>query len=141
MVAAYVRGAAAHGMLTTVKHFPGHGDTGTDSHLGVARVEGNMDHLKSVELPPFQQAISSGDAAVMVAHLAVPALDNDANHVATISPRVVTDVLKNEMGFKGFVVKNALEMRGLTSIYPPGAVSQTARAAVDAVKAGDDVIL
>lgn len=141
MVSAYIKGAAEHGMLTTVKHFPGHGDTGTDSHLGVARVEGNMEHLKSIELPPFQQAISAGVAAVMVAHLSVPALDNDANHVATISSRVVTDVLKNELGFHGVVVTDALEMRGLTSIYPPGAVSQTARAAIDAVKAGDDVIL
>jgi beta-N-acetylhexosaminidase len=141
MVAAYIKGASEHGMLTTVKHFPGHGDTGTDSHLGVARVEGNLEHLKTIELPPFQQAISAGVAAVMVAHLAVPALDSDANHVATISPRAVNDVLKNEMGFHGVVVTDAMEMRGLTSIYPPGAVSPTARAAVDAVKAGDDVIL
>jgi beta-N-acetylhexosaminidase len=141
LVSAYIKGAAEHGMLTTVKHFPGHGDTSTDSHLGVARVEGNMEHLKSIELPPFQQAILAGVAAVMVAHLSVPALDNDANRVATISPRVVTDVLKNQMGFRGVVVTDALEMRGLTSIYPPGPVSPTARAAIDAVKAGDDVIL
>ncbi len=141
MVSAYIKGAAEHGMLTTVKHFPGHGDTGTDSHLGVARVEGDMEHLKSIELPPFQQAISANVAAVMVAHLAVPALDNDANRVATISPRVVTDVLRNQMAFHGVVVTDALEMRGLTAIYPPGPVSPTARAAVDAVKAGNDVIL
>jgi beta-N-acetylhexosaminidase len=141
LVSAYIKGATEHGMLTTVKHFPGHGDTSTDSHLGVARVEGNMEHLKSIELPPFQQAISAGVAAVMVAHLSVPALDDDANRVATISQRVVTDVLKNQMGFRGVVVTDALEMRGLTGIYPPGPVSPTARAAVDAVKAGDDVIL
>jgi beta-N-acetylhexosaminidase len=141
LVSAYIKGAAEHGMLATVKHFPGHGDTGTDSHLGVSRVEGNLEHLKSIELPPFQQAISAGVAAVMVAHLAVPALDNDANRVATISPKVVTEVLKNQLGFHGVVVTDALEMRGLTSIYPPGPVSPTARAAVDAVKAGDDVIL
>lgn len=141
LVSAYIKGAAEHGMLTTAKHFPGHGDTGTDSHLGVARVEGDMEHLKSIELPPFQQAISAGVAAVMVAHLSVPALDNNANRVATISPKVVTDVLKTQMGFKGVVVTDALEMRGLTSIYPPGPVSPTARAAVDAVKAGNDVIL
>ncbi len=141
LVAAYVKGAAEHGMLTTVKHFPGHGDTGTDSHLGVAKVQGDMAHLQSVELPPFRQAIEAGVAAVMVAHLSVPALDNDTNHVATISPRVVNDVLKNQLGFHGVVVTDALDMRGLTSIYPPGPVSATARAAVDAVKAGDDVIL
>src|SRR6266566_2076558 len=88
LVAAYIRGAHSAGLLTTAKHFPGHGDTGTDSHLGVARVEGNLEHLKSIELPPFQQAISANVAAVMVAHLAVPALDNDADRVATISPKV-----------------------------------------------------
>src|SRR5215472_1089306 len=141
MVSAYIKGAADHGMLTTAKHFPGHGDTGTDSHLGVARVEGDLQHLQSVELPPFREAISANVASVMVAHLAVPALDNDPNKVATISPRLVTDVLRHELGFQGVVVTDALEMRGLTSIYPPGAVSPTARAAVDAVKAGNDVIL
>jgi beta-N-acetylhexosaminidase len=141
MVSAYIKGAAEHGMLTTAKHFPGHGDTGTDSHLGVARVEGDLQHLQSVELPPFHDAISAGVAAVMVAHLAVPALESDPNKVATISPRVVTDVLQHELNFHGVVVTDALEMRGLTSIYPPGAVSPTARAAVDAVKAGNDVIL
>ncbi|HZU31536.1 MAG TPA: glycoside hydrolase family 3 N-terminal domain-containing protein [Candidatus Angelobacter sp.] len=141
MVSAYIQGAAEHGLLTTAKHFPGHGDTGTDSHLGVARVEGSLDHLKSIELPPFEQAVSAGVAAVMVAHLSVPALDNDPNKVATISTRVVTDVLEHQLGFHGVVVTDALEMRGLTSIYPPGAISPTARAAVDAVKAGDDVIL
>jgi beta-N-acetylhexosaminidase len=141
MVSSYIKGAAEHGMLSTVKHFPGHGDTGTDSHLGVAKVEGDMAHLQSIELPPFQQAISAGVAAVMVAHLSVPALDSDAKHVATISPRVVNDVLKKQLGFRGVVVTDALDMRGLTNIYPPGPVSPTARAAVDAVKAGDDVIL
>ncbi|HEY7406504.1 MAG TPA: glycoside hydrolase family 3 N-terminal domain-containing protein [Candidatus Angelobacter sp.] len=141
MVSAYIKGAAEHGMLTTAKHFPGHGDTGTDSHLGVARVEGDLQHLQSTELPPFREAISAGVAAVMVAHLAVPALESDPNKVATISPRVVTDVLQHELNFHGVVVTDALEMRGLTSIYPPGAVSPTARAAVDAVKAGNDVIL
>lgn len=141
MVSAYIKGASAHGLLTTAKHFPGHGDTSTDSHLGVARVEGNLQHLQTIELPPFREAISAGVPAVMVAHLAVPALENDPNKVATISSQVVTDVLRQQLGFQGVVVTDALEMRGLTSIYPPGLVSPTARAAVDAVKAGDDVIL
>ena len=85
MAAAFIRGARSQGMLTTVKHFPGHGDTGTDSHLGVARVEGDRDHLNKVELPPFRQAIAAGVDSVMVAHLAVPALEPDPNKVATIS--------------------------------------------------------
>jgi beta-N-acetylhexosaminidase len=141
LVAAFIRGSRAHGMLVTVKHFPGHGDTGTDSHLGVARVEGDLKHLENVELPPFKKAIDAAIDSVMVAHLAVPALDPDPNKVATISSAIIDGVLKKQMGFKGVVVTDALEMRGLTSLYPPGQGSPTAKAAVDAVKAGNDVIL
>jgi beta-N-acetylhexosaminidase len=141
LVAAFIRGAKAHGMLTTAKHFPGHGDTSTDSHLGVAKVEGDVARLQSVELPPFKKAISAGVDAVMVAHLSVPALDSDPNRVATISKSVVSGVLREQMGFKNIIVTDALEMRGLTSLYPPGQGNPTAKAAVDAVKAGNDVIL
>ena len=141
LVAAFIRGARAHGMLTTAKHFPGHGDTGTDSHLGVAKVEGDLSRLESVELPPFREAVRAGVDSVMVAHLAVPALESDPNKVATISKHVVDGVLREELGFKNIVVTDALEMRGLTSLYPPERGSPTARAAVDAVKAGNDVIL
>jgi len=140
-VAAFVRGAQAHGMLTTAKHFPGHGDTGTDSHLGVAKVTGDMERLNHVELQPFKKAIAAGVDAVMVAHLAVPALDPDPDKVATVSPRVVNGVLKNQLGFKNLVVTDAMEMRGLTSLYPPEQGNPSGKAAVDAVKAGDDVIL
>src|SRR5215469_14634842 len=100
MVSAYIKGAAGHGMLTTVKHFPGHGDTGTDSHLGVARVEGNLAHIQSIELPPFKKAIDAGVDSVMVAHLAVPALEPDPNMVATISSRIIEGALKTQLGFK-----------------------------------------
>jgi beta-N-acetylhexosaminidase len=141
LVAAFVRGAKSHGMLTTAKHFPGHGDTGTDSHLGVAKVEGDMERLNRVELQPFRKAIDAGVDAVMVAHLAVPALDPDPDKVATVSPRVVGGVLKQQLGFKNLVVTDAMEMRGLTSLYPPQQGNPSAKAAVDAVKAGDDVIL
>src|SRR5215472_11676868 len=141
LVAAFIRGAKAHGMLTTAKHFPGHGDTGTDSHLGVAKVEGDLSRLESVELLPFREAVRAGVDSVMVAHLAVPALESDPNKVATISKNVVDGVLREELGFKNIVVTDALEMRGLTSLYPPERGSPTARAAVDAVKAGNDVIL
>jgi beta-N-acetylhexosaminidase len=140
-VAAFIRGARANGMMTTAKHFPGHGDTGTDSHLGVARVEGDLARLESVELPPFKTAIGAGVDSVMVAHLAVPALDSDPNKVATISKNVVSGILREQLGFKNLVVTDALEMRGVTSLYPPGQGSPTASAAVDAVKAGNDVIL
>ncbi len=141
LVAAFIKGSRAHGMLTAAKHFPGHGDTGTDSHLGVARVEGDLARLEKVELPPFQKAIDADVDSILVAHVAVRALDPDPNKVATISHKVITDVLKNQLKFNGVVVTDALDMRGLTSLYPPGEGSPTAKAAVDSVKAGNDVIL
>jgi beta-N-acetylhexosaminidase len=137
LVAAYIRGARANGMMTTAKHFPGHGDTATDSHLGVAQVTGDMTRLKSVELPPFQKAIEAGVDSVMVAHVSVPALDSDPNHVATTSPAIVTGLLKNQLGFKGIVVTDALDMAGLTRLYG----AHIGRAAVAAFKAGNDVLL
>jgi beta-N-acetylhexosaminidase len=137
LVIAYIRGAQANGMMATVKHFPGHGDTATDSHLGVAQVTGDMTRLKSVELPPFQKAIAAGVDSVMVAHVSIPALDSDPNHVATTSPAIVTGLLKNQLGFKGIVVTDALDMAGLTRLYG----AHIGRAAVDAFKAGNDVLL
>jgi beta-N-acetylhexosaminidase len=94
MAGAYIRGARSNGMLTTAKHFPGHGDTATDSHLGVAQVNGDMPRLESVELPPFRKAIEAGVDAVMVAHVTVPALESDPNRVAVTSPAIVTHLLK-----------------------------------------------
>jgi beta-N-acetylhexosaminidase len=137
LVTAYIRGARAGGMMTTVKHFPGHGDTATDSHLGVAQVTGDTARLKAVELPPFQRAIAAGVDSVMVAHVSVPALDSDPNHVATTSSAIVTGLLKNQLGFKGIVVTDALDMAGLTRLYN----AHIGRAAVDAFKAGNDVLL
>jgi beta-N-acetylhexosaminidase len=141
MVAAFIRGARAHGMLTTAKHFPGHGDTATDSHLGVALVPSDAAHMASVELPPFKKAIAAGVDSVMVAHVTVPALDPDPNKVATISAAVINGVLRKQLGFKNLVVTDALEMRGLTSLYPPGQGNPAGRAAVDSVKAGNDMLL
>jgi beta-N-acetylhexosaminidase len=136
LVAAYIRGARANGMLTTAKHFPGHGNTGTDSHLAVATVDEDLEGLRAVDLPPFRKAIEAGVDAVMTAHIRVPALDPDPNLVATTSPAVVTDLLKNELGFKGIIVTDALDMAGLTRLYGGNA----GRAAVDAFKAGNDVL-
>lgn len=141
LVAAFIKGSKEHGMLTAAKHFPGHGDTGTDSHLGVAKVQGDMAHLESIELPPFKKAIDAGVDSILTAHVAVPALEPDPNKVATISENVITNLLEKQLGFKGVVITDALEMRGLTALYPPSQGSPTAHAAVDAVKAGNDVIL
>jgi beta-N-acetylhexosaminidase len=137
LVAAYIKGAHQAGMLTTVKHFPGHGDTATDSHLGVASVNVDRAHLDSIELPPFRQAIAAGVDSVMVAHVTVPALDSDPNHVATISPAVVTDLLEKQLGFKGLIVTDALDMAGLTHLF----ANDIGRAAVEAFKAGNDLLL
>jgi beta-N-acetylhexosaminidase len=137
LVAAYIKGAHEGGMLTTVKHFPGHGDTATDSHLGVASVNVDRAHLDSIELPPFRQAIAAGVDSVMVAHVTVPALDSDPNHVATISPVIVSDLLEKQLGFKGIIVTDALDMAGLTHLF----ANNIGRAAVEAFKAGNDLLL
>jgi beta-N-acetylhexosaminidase len=137
LVSAYIKGAHEGGMLTTVKHFPGHGDTATDSHLGVASVNVDRAHLESIELPPFRQAIAAGVDSVMVAHVTVPALDPDPNHVATISTAVVSDLLEKQLGFKGLIVTDALDMAGLTHLF----ANDIGRAAVEAFKAGNDLLL
>ena len=137
LVAAYIKGAHEAGMLTTAKHFPGHGDTATDSHLGVASVTVDRARLDSVELPPFRRAIEAGVDSVMVAHVTVPALDADPNHVATISPAVVSELLQKQMGFNGIVVTDALDMVGLTHLF----INDIGRAAVEAFKAGSDLLL
>jgi beta-N-acetylhexosaminidase len=137
LVAAYIKGAHEGGMLTTVKHFPGHGDTATDSHLAVASVNVDRAHLDSIELPPFRQAIAAGVDSVMVAHVTVPALDSDPNHVATISPVIVSDLLEKQLGFKGIIVTDALDMAALTHLF----ANNIGRAAVEAFKAGNDLLL
>ena len=136
-MAAYIRGAHQGSMMTTAKHFPGHGDTATDSHLGLAQVTGDRARLDAVELPPFRRAIEAGVDAVMVAHVTVPALDADPNRVATTSRAIVDGLLKEDMGFKGIVVTDALDMAGLTRLY----AQNIGRAAVDSFNAGNDVLI
>ena len=138
-VAAYIRGAHQGSMLTTAKHFPGHGDTATDSHLGLAQVTGDQARLEAVELPPFRRAIEAGVDAVMVAHVTVPALDSEPNRVATTSRAIVDGLLKEEMGFKGIVVTDALDMAALTRLYAQN--GGIGRAAVDSFNAGNDVLI
>src|SRR3954464_4144414 len=140
LVSAYIKGAHVGGMMTTAKHFPGHGDTATDSHLGMASVTGNQARLDSLELPPFEQAVKAGVDSVMIAHVSVPTLDADPNHVASTSPKIVTDLLKQKMGFQGLVVTDALDMNGLMRIYS-ALPNPSAGAAVASIKAGNDMIL
>jgi len=140
MVGAYIRGSHEGGMLTTLKHFPGHGDTDTDSHLDLARVTAPLQRLNTVELPPFEAGIQAGSDAVMIAHVAFPSIEPDPAKIATTSHRVVTGLLRDQLGFKGVIVSDAMEMKGLTKLYPPSTRNPAGRAAVDAVKAGQDLL-
>jgi beta-N-acetylhexosaminidase len=137
MVSAYIRGAHSAGLLTTAKHFPGHGDTATDSHLGLAQVSGDRARLDAVELPPFRKAIQSGVDSVMVAHVTAPALDSNPNAVATVSPAIVSGLLRHDMQFPGLIITDALDMAALTRLY----ASDIGGEAVDAFRAGNDMLL
>lgn len=141
LVSAYIRGARNNGLLTAAKHFPGHGDTATDSHLGVAAVKRTREQIEQIDLPPFRAAIEAGTDAVMVAHLTAPALESDPARVATNSAAIVTGILKQQLGFKGLVITDAMDMGGLTGVYPEGGSAAARHAAVDTVKAGNDMLL
>ena len=140
LITRYIQGAHEGGMLTTAKHFPGHGDTATDSHLGVASVNADSQRLDTVELPPFRKAIGAGVDSVMVAHVTVPAIEPDPNKVATTSEKVVTTLLKRQLGFKGVVITDALDMNGLMRLYADSG-NPSAGAAIAALKAGNDLLL
>ncbi len=139
-VNAYIKGAHEGGMLATVKHFPGHGDTGTDSHLELASVNGDESRLEKVELLPFKRAIEGGVDSVMVAHVTVPAIEPDPTLVATTSRRLITDLLKEKLGFKGIVITDGLEMNGLMRLYA-SSPNPSGAACVAALKAGNDILL
>ncbi|WP_224999481.1 glycoside hydrolase family 3 N-terminal domain-containing protein [Cesiribacter sp. SM1] len=132
---AYMRGLQDGGVLASAKHFPGHGDTDADSHLSLPVIKHDMERLRSIELYPFQQLIGDSIASVMVAHLYVPALDNTPNRATTLSPAVVSGLLRKEMGYSGLIFTDALNMKGVSQYYKPGDVD------VAALKAGNDVLL
>ncbi len=135
MVVAFTHGTQEGGALATVKHFPGHGDTGLDSHLELPVLPFTRGRLDSVELKPFRAAINSGVQSVMIAHLAVPAIEQDASIPASLSSHVITDLLRKEFGFGGLVVSDAMEMRGVVRGY------SVTESTVKAVRAGTDMIL
>jgi beta-N-acetylhexosaminidase len=140
LVAAYIRGAHQEGLLVAVKHFPGEGDTTSDPHIGITRIEADRAHLDQFEFPAFTAAIRAGADSVMAAHVAVPALDPDPTKVSTTSSAIIDGTLRQELGFQGVVITDALEMRGLTRLYPQEA-NPSGRIAVDAVRAGNDVLM
>src|SRR6267143_38306 len=134
LVRAYVRGLQEHGMLATLKHFPGHGDTDVDSHIGLPTIRSSYSRLDSVELVPFRAGIDAGAGVVMSAHIAFPSLTGDADP-ATLSGAVLTGLLRDSLRFHGLVVTDALMMGGIVTKYGAG------DAAVRAFEAGSDLLL
>lgn len=134
LVAAWVTGLQEGGMLATLKHFPGHGDTDVDSHLGLPVIPHPRARLDQVELPPFASGIKAGAAGVMVAHIELPALDKESGP-ATFSAAIIGGLLRREMGFPGIVYSDAMDMDAISRTHAPG------EAAVRAVRAGIDVVL
>jgi len=135
MALAFIRGSQEEGVIATVKHFPGHGDTHLDTHLELPILTLSPARFDSLELPPFQQAFDEGVMSVMVAHISATAFDTVAGVPATVSPSISTRLLKEQMGFKGLVVTDAMVMEGVASKYHPG------ESAVLAIQAGADLIL
>jgi len=136
-VGAFIEGAhasSANRVLVTAKHFPGHGDTATDTHMNLATITEDRPRLESVEWPPFRAAIESGVDAIMTAHIAVPALD-DPGLPSTLSPKILTGILRDEFGFQGIIVTDALDMGGIVNGFGAGDAS------VRALEAGADVLL
>lgn len=134
-VTQFVRGAQENGGLATAKHFPGHGDTAADSHIDLPVIRADKQRLEDLELVPFRAAIAAGVGSVMTGHLAIPALEPDVNTPATLSPNILTGLLRNELGYHGLIITDAMDMGGITVRYAPG------EAAVRAVLAGADALL
>ena len=128
-----MKGIQSQHIISTIKHFPGHGDTSVDSHLELPVVNKGLDELESLELIPFEQAIKKGADVVMVAHILLPALDS--TYPASLSKKVVTDILRKQLDFNGVIMTDDMTMEAITDNY------QTGPAAVQAVKAGSDIVL
>lgn len=131
----YMKGMQDNGVLANAKHFPGHGDTDSDSHKTLPTVKCSRGRLDTLELYPFKELISQGLGSMMVAHLSIPALDTTCNQASTLTKSIVKGLLKDTLGFKGLVFTDALNMKGVSKFYKPGEVD------VKALIAGNDVLL
>ncbi len=131
----YMKGMEDHGVIACAKHFPGHGDTDVDSHKDLPVIRHDWARLDSIELFPFRILLEQGISSVMVAHLHVPALDSTPNLPTTLSRKVVTQLLRNELGYQGLIMTDALGMKGVTKHFQPGEVEAMA------LWAGNDVLL
>ena len=132
---AYSYGLQDHNVLAAIKHFPGHGDTDTDSHYDLPVVNHSLEHLNKTELAPFKALMDQGIGGVMVAHLYVPALEKGKNIPASISKSIITDLLKKQYGYKGLIITDALNMGAVAKRYQPGELDALA------FKAGNDIML
>ncbi|MDW8466321.1 MAG: glycoside hydrolase family 3 N-terminal domain-containing protein [Chloroherpetonaceae bacterium] len=135
MAAAFIKGTQAGGLIATAKHFPGHGDTDIDSHKDLPVLPFERTRLDAVELKPFKWAVQQGVGSVMVGHLALPKISQSHKIPATLSPEITTKILREELGFKGLIVTDAMSMQGVRKHFEVG------EAAVRAVLAGNDMIL
>lgn len=131
----FLKGLQDNGIIAVGKHFPGHGDTDTDSHLALPLIRHSRERLDSIELVPFKRAIAAEINGIMVAHLNIPALDADPNHPASLSENIIHKMLRMDYDYHGLVFTDAMNMRAVASIYPSG------RAELEAFKAGCDVLL
>jgi beta-N-acetylhexosaminidase len=135
MVTSYVRSLQEHGVLATLKHFPGHGDTDVDSHIGLPLIPHSRERLFAMELPPFRAGIEAGAGAVMTSHIVLPALDPRPDTPATWSEAVATTLLRDELKFDGLVFTDSMKMAAVARLAAAG------EAAVRAVTAGHDMLL
>lgn len=135
MGVATIKGMQEAGVMACAKHFPGHGDTDVDSHFDLPSIRKTRAQLEALELYPFRQAIEAGVGSIMVAHLFIPAIDNKPNTPTSISRKAVTKLLKEEMGFKGLVITDALEMKGIAKYYTKGEES------LQSLLAGNDLMI
>lgn len=132
--AAYMKGMIDGGVLASIKHFPGHGDTDVDSHYDLPKLPFTRERLEELEIYPFKELIKQGATAVMVGHMDIPALDNTPNLPSSISKKVVTDLLRKDLGFQGLTVTDAMNMKGVTKYFPNG------EADILAIEAGHDLL-
>ena len=130
----YIAGLEKFNILTSLKHFPGHGDTNTDSHKALPNINHNLERLEDIELFPFTQLVEKGASSVMVGHLSVPALDSTQKYPTSLSNPVINGLLKEQMGFEGLVISDAMDMKGLTNYVEKDSVE------ILALKAGNDII-
>ncbi|MCA9914540.1 MAG: beta-N-acetylhexosaminidase, partial [Anaerolineae bacterium] len=132
--AAQIRGMQAEGVIATAKHFPGHGDTAVDSHLGVPVVAHDLPRLQEVEMAPFRRAITEDVAAIMSSHIQYDAIDPEL--VANISPRILTDLLRRELGYVGLIVTDAMDMHAVASLGTDPSIRGALNAGADLVMLG-----